>query len=151
MLDNYIQGFEEARQFIQHHYDALPMQNNANRFKHGNRCPQGEYWVQPPGKKGFCRAIGKRKGEMSNPQSMQVQKKRKLTWQNRMTSRGSQAAGKLALIGLGGMGTTLLGTHLIGKALIPGHTFGDAVNATVHAMTPDFLRKKKEEKENAKS
>lgn len=99
MLDNYIQGFEEARQFIQHHYDALPMpmQNNPNRFKHGNRCPQGKYWVQPPGKKGFCRATGKRKGGMSNPQPMQVQKKRKLTWQNKMTSKGSQTAGKIAL------------------------------------------------------
>ena len=64
MLDNYIQGFEEARQFIQHHYDALPMQNNANRFKHGNRCPQGEYWVQPPGKKGFCRRTNGQKKKM---------------------------------------------------------------------------------------
>jgi len=64
MLDNYIQGFEEARQFIQHHYDALPMQNNANRFKHGNRCPQGEYWVQPQGEKGFCRRTNGQKKKM---------------------------------------------------------------------------------------
>lgn len=62
MLDSYIQGFQEASRLVNEHYDALPMQNNANRFKHGNRCPQGEYWVQPPGQKGFCRKIGKRKG-----------------------------------------------------------------------------------------
>lgn len=36
MLNDYIQGFEEARQFVQNHYDAIGVPLQPNRFKHGN-------------------------------------------------------------------------------------------------------------------
>lgn len=81
MLDSYIQGFEEARQFVRQRYDDIQISDKSgnpirtyhtkggytdHQYKHGNRCPQGEYWVQPQGEKGFCRRTNGQKKKNGN-------------------------------------------------------------------------------------
>ena len=77
-------------------------------YKNGNRCPQGEFWVQPPGKKGFCRAIGKRKGGQSVGSSLKTGLKyatgqNKIAPSNRKSLIKGTAAGLAVAAGLTGL------------------------------------------------
>jgi hypothetical protein len=59
---NYLLGRMDARLFVK---------KQSSSYKHGQKCPTGKHWVQPQGRKGFCRrSQGGKQGQLSSPQDV---------------------------------------------------------------------------------